>query len=234
MGPRLELARRVCDKPVTARRTKSKRARGTEFPRKMAKTAQVLSNLYENFFDFFDFAVFIAMKLPCAKKLVVGCAGRFWTAGRTCGEHARLGQYWSADYADFRARVLRVARGQPPHRGDSHRIGTATAQGQPRHGGQPRRRDRATAWGQPPRRDSHRAGTASAQRGQPRRRDSHRTEGTAATARGQPPHGDSHRTGTATAQGQPPCGDSPGMGTATARGTESRHRDGLRAGTAPA
>jgi hypothetical protein len=39
----------------------------------MAKTAQVLSNLNENFFDFFDFAV----KKFCGSSLVVGGGAAF-------------------------------------------------------------------------------------------------------------------------------------------------------------
>jgi hypothetical protein len=54
-----------------SKRRKEKRAETPNFPKKMAKTAQVLSNSNENFFDFFDFAV----KKFCGASLVL--AGYF-------------------------------------------------------------------------------------------------------------------------------------------------------------
>jgi hypothetical protein len=40
-----------------SKRRQEKRGEPPNFPERMAKTAQILSNLNENLFDFFDFAV---------------------------------------------------------------------------------------------------------------------------------------------------------------------------------
>jgi hypothetical protein len=52
------------------------------FPERITKTAQVLSRLNENFFDFFDFAV----KKFCGSGLVVG-------GGEAFGSIAALGRF---------------------------------------------------------------------------------------------------------------------------------------------
>jgi hypothetical protein len=67
----MKIYRKVDEVEKVKERRKEKRAETPNFLERTAKTAQVLSNLNENFFDFFDFAV----KKFC-ESILVNSAGR--------------------------------------------------------------------------------------------------------------------------------------------------------------